>query len=85
VWNTHWDHKGQEAREQSGVLMRKLMEEIMGDAFKNTACVLAGDFNCTKESPGTTAFLPPPPTKSNPESLPVLERHNSTMYGLCYE
>lgn len=46
VFNTHFDHRGQRAREQSAELLRRKMAEIGGQA----PSVLLGDFNCGENS-----------------------------------
>jgi endonuclease/exonuclease/phosphatase family metal-dependent hydrolase len=43
AFNTHFDHRGAEARRQSAKLLLRKIPEIAGDA----AVVLTGDFNCT--------------------------------------
>lgn len=47
VFNTHFDHKGMEARKQSAVLIRKKIEELTKD--KNLPVILTGDFNLTPD------------------------------------
>jgi endonuclease/exonuclease/phosphatase family metal-dependent hydrolase len=44
-FNVHFDHRGVEARKQSGILMVKKMKEIAG----NATTILTGDFNSTPE------------------------------------
>lgn len=46
-FNTHFDHIGVQARENSAKLVVKKINEIAGDA----PAVLAGDFNATPEAP----------------------------------
>jgi endonuclease/exonuclease/phosphatase family metal-dependent hydrolase len=43
VFNTHFDHRGTEARRESAKLLLRRIPEIAGDA----PMVLTGDFNCT--------------------------------------
>jgi endonuclease/exonuclease/phosphatase family metal-dependent hydrolase len=45
-FNVHFDHRGVEARKQSGILMVKKIKEIAG----NTTTILTGDFNSTPET-----------------------------------
>jgi len=46
VANTHWDHKGKEARLNSAKMIREKLPEIaQGDPI-----VILGDFNCTEDS-----------------------------------
>jgi len=47
VFNTHFDHKGMEARKQSAILIRKKIEEMTKD--KNLPVILTGDFNLTPD------------------------------------
>ncbi len=51
--STHFDHKGQQARIESGKLLQKMMTKIAG---KNPA-MLAGDFNMRDTSPGYAAIV----------------------------
>ena len=44
--NTHWDHKGNKARVESGKLMRKLIEGKIGDQ----PAIVTGDFNSNESS-----------------------------------
>jgi endonuclease/exonuclease/phosphatase family metal-dependent hydrolase len=47
VFNTHFDHKGIEARKNSAILIRKKIEEMTSD--KNLPVILTGDFNLTPD------------------------------------
>jgi len=47
VFNTHFDHKGVEARKNSASLIRKKIEEMTKD--KNLPVILTGDFNLTPD------------------------------------
>jgi endonuclease/exonuclease/phosphatase family metal-dependent hydrolase len=44
--NTHFDHRGEEARRESAMLMLRKIPEIAGDA----PVMLTGDFNCRPDS-----------------------------------
>jgi endonuclease/exonuclease/phosphatase family metal-dependent hydrolase len=46
VFNVHFDHRGKEARLQSGYLMIKKINEIAG----KTPVILTGDFNSTPDT-----------------------------------
>lgn len=46
VFNVHFDHRGKEARLQSGYLMVRKVKEIAG----STPVILTGDFNSTPET-----------------------------------
>lgn len=46
VFNVHFDHRGKEARLQSGYLMVRKIKEIAG----NTPVILTGDFNSTPDT-----------------------------------
>lgn len=45
-FNTHFDHRGEQAREESARLIRQKITEIVGDA----PVVVTGDFNATPDS-----------------------------------
>ncbi|MDO8951939.1 MAG: endonuclease/exonuclease/phosphatase family protein [Draconibacterium sp.] len=47
VFNTHFDHRGVEARKQSAILISKKIEEMTKD--KNLPVILTGDFNLTPD------------------------------------
>ena len=47
AFNTHFDHRGVEARKQSAILIRKKIEEMTKD--KNLPVILTGDFNLTPD------------------------------------
>lgn len=49
VYNTHWDHKSQPARERSALLMARRMD---GRAHPDEPVVLIGDFNSVESNPG---------------------------------
>ncbi len=48
VFNTHFDHRGVEARKNSALLIRDKMKEITGDS--GFPVILTGDFNLTPDS-----------------------------------
>jgi len=48
VFNTHFDHKGVEARKQSAKLMVKMVKQIAG----NTPYIVMGDFNMNQKGEG---------------------------------
>lgn len=47
VANTHWDHQGNEARQNSARMMRDRLPEL---AQEGDAIVILGDFNCDEDS-----------------------------------
>lgn len=47
VFNTHFDHRGMEARKQSAILITGKIKEMTKD--KNLPVILTGDFNLTPE------------------------------------
>ncbi|MCR4921988.1 MAG: endonuclease/exonuclease/phosphatase family protein [Bacteroidaceae bacterium] len=51
--STHFDHKGRQARIESGRLLQRMMPKIAG---KNPA-MLAGDFNMSDTNPGYAAIV----------------------------
>ncbi len=48
VFNVHYDHRGQKAREESSKLLMDKINEINKD---NLPCILTGDFNVTDDNP----------------------------------
>jgi endonuclease/exonuclease/phosphatase family metal-dependent hydrolase len=49
VYNTHWDHKSQPAREKSALLMARHLD---ARAHPDEPVVLIGDFNAVENNPG---------------------------------
>lgn len=49
-FNTHWDHRGDVARVESGKLMRRLIEDSRAEG-EDLPVVVTGDFNSTEQSP----------------------------------
>jgi len=47
-FNTHWDHMGKTARVESGKLMRKLVDDLVGG--DDVPVVVTGDFNSTEDT-----------------------------------
>ncbi|HZN69949.1 MAG TPA: endonuclease/exonuclease/phosphatase family protein [Tepidisphaeraceae bacterium] len=47
-FNTHWDHMGKTARVESGKLMRKLVDDLVGG--EDVPVVVTGDFNSTEDT-----------------------------------
>lgn len=54
VFNTHFDHVGVKAREESSRLILKKIKELNPD---NLPVVLTGDFNLESDSPGVQAIV----------------------------
>ncbi|MDH3371746.1 MAG: endonuclease/exonuclease/phosphatase family protein [Gammaproteobacteria bacterium] len=54
VMNTHWDHRGVKARQESGRLMR---EWLISNAQGNERIVLLGDFNVPPSSAAYAALI----------------------------
>ncbi len=48
VFNVHYDHRGQKAREESSKLLMEKIDEINKE---HLPCVLTGDFNVTDDNP----------------------------------
>lgn len=49
LWfNTHWDHQGNQARIESGKLMRRLIEDNRGDP--DLPVIVTGDFNSSEQT-----------------------------------
>ncbi len=54
LWlNTHWDHRGRQARVESGKMIRKFIDEHAGDAL----VLVTGDLNVNEDHPGVQAML----------------------------
>jgi endonuclease/exonuclease/phosphatase family metal-dependent hydrolase len=53
--NTHWDHRGNEARVESGKLIRKWLAEHA----RGAAVVVTGDLNVTESDAGFRALMDP--------------------------
>ncbi len=51
-YNTHFDHRGEEARKKSAELITKKMREMVGNS--GYPIILTGDFNLTPETEGIT-------------------------------
>ena len=51
--NTHFDHVGQQAREESAKLIMQKIQEIVGDR----PAVVTGDFNVTEKNPAYTTMV----------------------------
>jgi endonuclease/exonuclease/phosphatase family metal-dependent hydrolase len=54
--NTHFDHRGSEARHESAKLMIRQLAELTGSGEKALPVLLTGDFNCTAKQPPYTAL-----------------------------
>lgn len=54
VFNTHWDHKGQQSRVKSAAL---ILKRIAARTHRDDAVILTGDFNASEESPEMQALL----------------------------
>lgn len=54
VYNTHWDHRSQPARLNSGELMLK---KVKTRVHQNDPYIVMGDFNATIENPAIIQFL----------------------------
>lgn len=54
VYNTHWDHRSQPARVQSGALMLK---RIKARSHQNDPYIFMGDLNATTANPAVTQLL----------------------------
>ena len=54
VFNTHWDHESQPARERSATLM---LERIRGRKHQRDPFILMGDLNATPDNPAIRTLL----------------------------
>jgi len=57
VFNTHFDHEGSQARENSALLLRRKIGEIAG----GSPVVVAGDFNSEETDPPFRVLTSPAP------------------------
>lgn len=55
VFNTHFDHKGKQARRNSAALIRTMADSLAG----NDPVIITGDFNFTPDDPGYTIMTEP--------------------------
>jgi endonuclease/exonuclease/phosphatase family metal-dependent hydrolase len=55
MMNTHFDHKGKEARKNSAALLKQKTLEIA----KDLPLIVTGDFNCTREDPPYVTMMDP--------------------------
>lgn len=54
LWlNTHWDHRGQKAREEAGKIIRRWIDQHAGGG----PVILTGDLNVTEDHAGVRAIL----------------------------
>jgi endonuclease/exonuclease/phosphatase family metal-dependent hydrolase len=51
--NTHFDHRGKEARRESAVIIKKMGAELAG----KLPVIVTGDFNCTRDEPPYAAIM----------------------------
>jgi len=65
VFNTHWDHMGVLARENSASLITRKIKEIAG----KSPVMLSGDFNCTDTSKAMQTLLKGKPQLTSTRNL----------------
>lgn len=53
IYNTHWDHESQPAREKSG----ELLAQRIGEAVPNEPVIVMGDFNAGPTNPARIPFV----------------------------
>lgn len=71
AFNTHFDHRGEEARRESSKLLLRKIPEIAGDA----PVVLSGDFNCT---PNTQPYKVLAAEPQSPDAYRLRDTHSAT-------
>jgi endonuclease/exonuclease/phosphatase family metal-dependent hydrolase len=78
--NTHWDHRGQQARIESAKLMRRWVREHAG----NLPVIMTGDLNSREESPQYKHLLGDGPdvwTDTYRQVHPTREKEEATFHG----
>ena len=79
VFNSHFDHRGQEAKEHSSVvLLNKVME-----LAKGLPVVLTGDFNMDEKTPGYAKLIESGIVEDSMLALPALKRINSQYFSMA--
>lgn len=75
VFNTHFDHKGKEARKKSAALVRLMVDSLAG----NSPAIVTGDFNFTPADEGYAIM-----TSTN-NRVPLTDSYNasSSPYTCC--
>ena len=80
VFNSHFDHRGQEAKEYSSVvLLNKVME-----LAKGLPVVLTGDFNMDEKTPGYAKLIESGIVDDSMLALPVAKRTNAQYYSMAH-
>jgi len=74
VFNTHFDHKGKEARIQSGILLAQKVKEMAGEEL----FVIAGDLNLTSDHPSYQELI-----KISADSRKAAENIRGTDYSFA--
>lgn len=79
VFNSHFDHRGQEAKEYSSVvLLNKVME-----LAKGLPVVLTGDFNMDEKTPGYAKLVESDIVNDAMLALPASKRENAQYFSMA--
>ncbi len=75
VYNLHLDHESQEAREQSGLLLREMLRSFPGPI------IVLGDFNAHADNPAVVSLLQPGSRLTQSALSPKQQREPGTFHG----
>ncbi len=79
VFNSHFDHRGQEAKEYSSVL---LLDKVMEYA-NGLPVVLTGDFNMDEKTPGYAKLIESGIVEDSMLALPAPKRENAQYFSMA--
>ena len=75
VYNLHWDHESQAARENSALLLRGILRTVAGPF------IVLGDFNAHADNPAVVHLLQPGPRVLQSALSPTQQREPGTFHG----
>ena len=75
VYNLHWDHESQEARENSGRLLRETLGSVAGPF------IVLGDFNADSANPAIACLTAPGSPLTQSALSPEQQREPGTFHG----
>ena len=75
VYNLHWDHESQTARENSGLLLREVLRSVVGP------CLVLGDFNADAGNPAVALLTAPGSPLTQSALSPEQQREPGTFHG----
>ena len=77
VYNLHWDHESQEAREHSGLLLRGVLHTVSGPV------IVLGDFNAHADNPAVAHLTQPGSRLTQSALSPEQQREPGTFHGFA--